>query len=348
MTNTRIRSEISALTVLLCMLVIFIHVSSSPVTTLEKDTWQYAVVLIPWRLSAFVVQGFVFLSGVKLFLNNKSGFSYKKFYLSRITMIIVPYIIWNIIYYLYFINNGYYEYSFGALAVYILNGSLVSPFYFIVIIVQFYALMPIWRLMVKRINPVILLALCSVITIIFGQFFGDIINVINPDWDFNYTDRVFITYLLYWVAGCYAGENYEKFLDIIKKYRYFIIISFLVIMVIEAPMSYLSFSGIIHISSLEYVHYLYCIIAVLFFFSLFAFFYENRTMENKVIKAINESSYEIYLIHCLFIYIINNIMIHWGMSGIAETYLIRIIFVYVSSIIVSILLRKTKRKLFKL
>ena len=57
-------AELSYLNLLLCLLVIFIHVSAEPVSRLNRDSLQYLVVVVPWRLSAFVVQGFFFLSGV--------------------------------------------------------------------------------------------------------------------------------------------------------------------------------------------------------------------------------------------------------------------------------------------
>lgn len=75
--------EISFLNTLFCVLVIFIHVVSAPVTDLEKGTAAWTAVFVPWRLSAFVVQGFIFLSGMKMFLNTGRKIDYKKYYLSR-------------------------------------------------------------------------------------------------------------------------------------------------------------------------------------------------------------------------------------------------------------------------
>lgn len=63
--------EISFLNILLCVLVVFIHSSSEPVSSLDKSTLSWAICFIPWRLSAFAVQGFLLLSGVKLFLGAK-------------------------------------------------------------------------------------------------------------------------------------------------------------------------------------------------------------------------------------------------------------------------------------
>ncbi|MEA4832368.1 hypothetical protein SDC9_60744 [bioreactor metagenome] len=336
--SEKLKPEISAYNVLLCILVIFIHVSSSPVTTLAKRTWQSAVVFMPWRLSAFCVQGFIFLSGLKHFLNYGTKPDYRKFYFSRIKRIIIPYIIWNIIYFSYYVLRGYIAYSPRDLGIYILNGSLVSPFYFIVIIIQFYALAPVWHKMVQKINPIFMLVLSAILTFLLGQYLPETIKLINPRWSICYNDRVFTTYLFYWVAGCYAGINYEKFVNIVRQNRVFITIWFSIITLTESILSYLSFSEIKPIYWIENIHYLYCVSAVLFFFMFFAAIYEKRSLDNKFIKAVNNASYDIYLIHCLFIYFINSTMNFIGISDIAITYFIRIIVVYSCSIGISILI----------
>lgn len=345
MNNSERKAEISVLTVLLCLLVIFIHVSSAPIKELNKDAWQYAVVFFPWRLSAFVVPGFIFLSGLKLFLNC-AEMNYRKYYLSRIKRILIPYIIWNLIYYFYFISRGFISYSLSDLFVYLLRGNLVSPFYFVVIIAQFYALAPVWRMMVVRINPVFMLTIAAVTTLFLGKYLPEIVKLFNPRDSFRYTDRVFTTYLIYWVWGCYAGVYYQKFKALIIRHRFVITAAFLIVMLTEAILSYISFSGIKHFSWLDYVHYIYCISAVLFLFTLFTWLYQQRSLRSRLIKAIDAASYDIYLMHCLFIYIIDNIMANAGIYSISSTYLIRIVFVYSCAITVSILWNRGKRGLY--
>ena len=62
------KNELSLLNIIFCLLVIFIHIASAPIAGLSKGSWQYGVFFVPWRLSSFVVQGFIFLSGLKMFL----------------------------------------------------------------------------------------------------------------------------------------------------------------------------------------------------------------------------------------------------------------------------------------
>ena len=107
------------------MLVIFIHVSSTPITALNKSGLEFAAVFLPWRFSSFVVQGFIFLSALRMFLGKNSGINYRKFYSNRLIRIVVPYIAWNLIYYLYFVLKGYFPFSLSRSA-FISSGETLS------------------------------------------------------------------------------------------------------------------------------------------------------------------------------------------------------------------------------
>lgn len=56
-----------------CLLVILIHVLSIGITTLDKTSWQLALIYFPWNLSAFVVPGFLFTGAVKLAIQLERG-----------------------------------------------------------------------------------------------------------------------------------------------------------------------------------------------------------------------------------------------------------------------------------
>lgn len=336
--------ELSAFNVLLCMLVVFIHVSSAPVTGYAKNSLPFAAVLIPWRLSSFAVQGFIFLSGLKSFLNKNALIDYKEFYWRRLIKIIIPYIIWNIIYYLYFIINGYLFFNFPDLIMYILKGTLISPFYFIVVIVQFYALMPLWAKMVKKVHPAIMLMIAAVFTPFMSRYLPDILTFIFPGSSFQYTDRVLTTYLIYWVAGCYAGQYYVKTKELMENSRIFIVTAFAIFMIAESILAYLVFSGRLNIAWLEDIHYIYCISAVLFFFMFFTLFYKKRNLTSIIVRLLDSVSYNIFLLHVLVIFLINGLIIRFGIMGITAAYGIRIVFVYSVTVTVCIFFKKIMQR----
>ena len=84
----------------------------------------------------------------------------------RIKTVLIPYIFAVLIYYVYFMRNGYFPFSVKDIVFYVLSGSLVSPFYFIVAIMQFYLLMPLWIKMTEKIKPLPAIAISLVIMLV--------------------------------------------------------------------------------------------------------------------------------------------------------------------------------------
>lgn len=322
-------SELSFLNILFCIIVIFIHVVSEPVSSLTAESALYMPSLVSWRLSAFVVQGFIFLSGLKMFLKKNENFSYKKYYVSRFKKIVVPYVIFVCIFYLYFLKNGYFEFSLCELAKYILSGDLVSHFYFVIVIVQFYLLRPLWRYMLDKISPFAAGCTSLMITVLFGQYFPDIINFVFGK-NFGYNDRLFTTYLFYWVMGCYAGENYKSFCNEIMKNKYIISVLFVLFAAADAAVSYIRFSGGEAIIWLENLHIIYSVLAILFW-SVISLYIGKYIMKLSAFGIIDKSSYYIYLIHPLFIFIVNGIMKKIGIAGVGKAFLVRSASVYICS-----------------
>ena len=329
--------ELSILNVALCLIVVFIHVSAKPVTELDKNTWQYVAVLVPWRLSAFVVQGFVFLSGLRLFLGKSVDRPHHKFLGNRLMHIFLPYIVWVIVYYIYFCLKGYLTPRITDLLRYIAFGDLVSPFYFIVIIAQFYILLPLWKKLIKKTNPVVLVVLSTVLTILFRQNLPDILSDLIPGFTFRYNDRVFTSYLIYWILGCYAGANYEAFKKVLSDNRLIITVFFCIAALGNAFLSLLSFSGMKYISWLENVHLLYCVSAVAFF-SMSAVLLAGKIQHASgarlagSIKKVDRISYGVYLSHSLVIFITDGILTRINITSIGISYLIRFCAVYTLTI----------------
>ena len=208
--------EISFVNVVLCLLVMWIHICSVAVTGLPKENISFFGVYVPWRLSAFVVQGFIFLSALKYF-RKEGAFSYGSFLWGRIRKIGVPYVIAVVISYLGLIDLGYYTFDLGFLGESLLLGNMIAPFYFIIIIFQFYLLMPLWRKMTEKVDFWVA-ALASVMLMrLFHGGLPAMIGILSPGTEFIYNDRVFTSYLAYWVLGCYAGKYYDRFLEGIRK-----------------------------------------------------------------------------------------------------------------------------------
>ena len=146
------KQEISFLNTVLCLLVMFIHICSPAVVGLQKESMQFACIFLSWRASAFVVQGFLFLSALKFFRGMQKEFDYSRFLWGRAKKIGIPYVIATVLSYFGLIYLGYYLFDLKFLLKSLVLGNMISPFYFIIILFQFYLLMPLWKKMVEKVD----------------------------------------------------------------------------------------------------------------------------------------------------------------------------------------------------
>lgn len=287
------RGEIDFANVFLCLLVMLIHILSKAVSALDRTSLRFAVVFIPSRLSSFVVQGFIFLSAVKYFIRySGGGLDYRDFLKARIKTVVVPYIIWNIIYYFTLMPLGYFVFDLGELVRYICIGNMISHFYFVVIIVQFYVLMPFWIWLVRKVRPSALIIVSLAAMIIFGQYAAR---------GFAYNDRIFIKYIFYWICGCCAGKYYDRFIGWIKEHWKLLASVFFAAAVSDGILTWMNTSGIRHVAGLENIHIAYCTAAIAFVLAVGARTY-GKLVDKKIFSVINRQSYNIYLSHCLTLY----------------------------------------------
>ncbi|MBQ7821457.1 MAG: acyltransferase [Clostridia bacterium] len=295
-------TELSYLNVLFTLMVICIHIMSEPISTLDKSSLQYFAVFAPWKLFQFVTQAFVFLSGVKLFIKAGDGIDVRKFYIGRIKRVILPYLAWVIVYYLYFVGIGWYSFSLSELLHYMIFGDLASHFYFVIIICQFYLLTPLFARIFKRCSPWILSVYALFISLIFGEFLPQILGFISPKLAFTYNDRLFTTYLFYFVIGAAVGTNYKEVIDRLRKAKITVYSMFIFFTVLNLVLSYLTYSGKVYIHWIYTLHFAYSVSAIAAFLTFAAGFTVKRPTLPKAVKLADASSYMLYLSHILIIF----------------------------------------------
>ena len=140
------KSELSLLNVTFCFLVIFIHAISYAVGAFPAGSFREALVILPWRLSSFVVPGFLLLAGVKLTLTGKDAVPYPKYLFSRVRGILLPYTAAFCLYFAAFFVFYDYPLSPTFIAKHFVLGSLCYHLYFIPVLCQFDLLLPFWKL----------------------------------------------------------------------------------------------------------------------------------------------------------------------------------------------------------
>jgi len=336
--------ELSVSSVVFMLLVIFIHVASECVSGYDTSSVQFAVICSLHRLASFVVQGFIFLSGVKLFLSFRKDFSYGKFYLSRVTRVVVPYLIVFSLFYAYLTVTGGIAPSTKYYFTEMITGGLVGHFYFVAIICQFYLLMPLWRLLYRRGSAVLSLVISLMLMIILKAYLPEIVRLIFG-YEMQYNSRLFTSYLFYFVAGIFAGKYYEQFADFLRRRRPQLICSTSAVGIINCLLIYVIRRGWYYPMWAENFHVLYCILAIMSTVSLSLKLGEKKISASPLMKLTDRASYNVYLIHPLFIFFIDSVCSNLGIVSLTLRLAIKAIFTYFGSIGLCVLYEWLKDKI---
>lgn len=325
------KAECSLMAILFCFMVIFIHVSSVPVLKLNAYSWQHLMVFIPWKLFGVAVYGFIFLSGLKLFLSGTDSFSAGKFYRRRFVKILIPYVIWIVVYYLYYVDQEYYPFQLSQLLEYLLTGEVASQFYFIVILIQFYGLMPLWVKIFPRVRPVFLLAGSLVITVLCYYELPGILGFFGVD-DFRYNDRLFTSYLFFWTAGCCAGMRYDAFTDFVRRRKIPIVLLFAALAVAEIAVFYQTLTQTAFFRWDILLHYAYCTLAILLTFLLSLGAASRKWTASPWFRRLDYATFSIYLSHILIMNIVDYHIAEHGIWAVDVAYAWRFLFTYLIAV----------------
>lgn len=342
------KTEITLLNVLLCLMVIFIHISSELVVSLEKEDPLYMVIIALWRLCLVVVPGFIMLSGVKLFLKYKNQeFRVWEFYKSRLLHILIPYIFWVIIYFWYECVTKNQPYDLTKLWFYLYSGEIGGHLYFVVALVQFYILMPLWIWLFKQFRPALMLPFMLMLGVIFGRYLPNIIDIYNRGYYYLYADRIFTQYLFWWTAGCYIGLYYEEFVRLLKKSTVFITVMYISSGAMVVYAAYLKYKTAFFVSIEPDVHMLYTMSALLFLYRMMLGLKDMGLANKALIKGIDRSSYYIYLSHVLVINETARLMDLAGIENLWYRYGIKFLTAYGIVITICIVYTKVKQGVYQ-
>ena len=163
MKRIRYIEELNYFNAAACLLVILIHVLSLGIVSLNPATWQGFCIFMPWRISQFVVPAFLFSGAVKMSLTFPDRHemsemkndlcrrrpSYKGYLLERCRTILLPYAVFILIYYFIYAAEGLVQPGWSTLLRGFATGDISGHFYYIIIIIQFYLLKPVWEKMLN-------------------------------------------------------------------------------------------------------------------------------------------------------------------------------------------------------
>ncbi len=321
-------SEISSFEVILCLSVVLIHILSESIASYDKGTILSFLSFSASTVLTFVVPAFMISAGIKFAHKfENTAFNYFSFMRGRFAKIYLPYVIFTIIHYLYFVfYRKYFDFDISELFNYVLHGSIVAPFYFIALIMQFYILSPI------------IMMFCRIIPSNLGIFIAAIINIVCLYFSggSRYGDRIFTVYLLYWVIGCYIGMDFRVAISRLLRLKKIIVPLGIIFTIIYTGVSYAEFLGIFNIFLTEILKIVFCISASFMWLVLMP------KSEGYIADNLAPVTFYVFLIHCLIIIETQFWLTNWGITSIPLRFVITFFATYIISLVVSVVFLKIK------
>lgn len=308
------------------LLVIFIHCAAEGVDQYIRPSLPFVLLCSLHRLSSFVVQGFLFLSGVKLFLKGTGSLSVGRFYLGRIRRVWLPYLLVFCLFYGYLGLTGAVTPSAGYFFRELFTGGLVGHFYFVAIIFQFYLLLPLWKPLYEKASPPLTLLVSLFLTILCQNYLPALIRSITGA-SFAYNGRLFPSYLIYFVGGMLAAKYYDLFVTFLKSRRRSLLTLTAIAGIVDCAIICLIYCGIWYPAWGDIWHMLYAILAILTTLSLGLAIAEKLPSLPLRLTALlagtDRVSYSVYLLHPLVIFVLNSLLSRAGILSLTLRFLLR-------------------------
>jgi peptidoglycan/LPS O-acetylase OafA/YrhL len=208
------------------------HYSVVPEAGLE-DGVLLAILLM---LSKFAVPLFIFITGMVLFYNTGDKLHYGRFMQKRLTDVIVPYIIWSLIYFTLAPRgwNGFGWQDIPDLGLKLITGKTTSHFWYIIMLIQFYLLFPLFLRAIRFVynryeakGRTIALLISGVVYLVLADQLRNIARFMEwlsvpvlTDAFTTYADRNFLYFFFYFVLGAAAGLAVQRWNEWIQRLRW--------------------------------------------------------------------------------------------------------------------------------
>lgn len=257
---------------------------------------------------------FMFITGLVLtYVYYHRPFSVKSFWLTRFSLVFIPYVLWSIIYVV--INNHsrtFIEYLRLSLWN-ILTGEASFQLYYILLSLQFYAIFPLFLMFIKKVAhyPWRTLAISFIlqILILYADFYylqsGPFSRIRAVNTFIHYQDRILLMYEFFFILGGFAAIYMNTMQAFFAKYGRCIFLLFITTLGLYTLYFYTQLNQF-HLSIglassvLQPSVAVYSSVVILFFFYLAFIWAKNRKWFG-LIKIISDTSFGIYFVHVLFL-----------------------------------------------
>lgn len=311
----------------ICMLgVIGIHVGSVALTT---PTPNLALVAVLEILSRFSVPAFFFLSAFGMFMSQpvNGPFVYKDYLKRRLRTVLVPYLAWSLFYMVYVsvLSHNWQLFQPYPFVRTLWYGLAMYHIYFLVILLWFYFLMPLWRPLLRFLDkkPVLSFTSLFILNMVFN-FYSSYLwnfhsnNILLQD-AFTYRlNYVVFHYLFIFMFGAFTAEHFNDVCSWLRRHGALINVfqGLATLGMLAAYYGIMHYKGYDALSAVFTIHQLspigmiYTLSSMLFFL----YWWECRPVPSAVhhvFSVLGNYSYPIYLVHPLFLGIITHTAAHF-------------------------------------
>lgn len=229
------KNYISILNVLACIGVVILHTFETGYTSDANFVFEVLIRAIAYC----AVPVFFMITGATL-IDYREIYDTKTFFKKRLLKVIIPLIIWSIIYFIINFFKGKFsinDLSFKFVFEYFFLVKTNPIFWFFVVIIGIYLAIPVISLIPQESRRKAFLYII-IITFVFNQFSPDLLYHLNLN--YNYDLKFPLTYSG-WISFIFIGYYIDKY-EIVKKHRVIIyvlgIIGFLTMVVPTIFISY--------------------------------------------------------------------------------------------------------------
>ena len=310
--------------------VVAIHIGAQYLTNPTPNVNLIAILEVASRFSVPI---FFFISAFGLFykIDLNEPFDYGKFLRRRFKAVLLPYVIWSALYILH--DNFFYGTGIPApskAAEILFFGLAKYQLYFLVILIWFYLLMPLWIKIIKSLTPLKFAAIFflqigfnyfssySVELFLFTQSLPDDSTLkMFLQWRLNY---LVLHYVFIFLLGGILAVHSQKFFDRLRENKKIVSATFLIALTVHLGYFYFLvyvekydlLSAVNTAHQLSPTGFIYTIAASIFLFMLFECVEFNKIICT-FLSALGKNSYFVYLFHPLAITYLDLEMKNLGM-----------------------------------
>jgi membrane-bound acyltransferase YfiQ involved in biofilm formation len=247
-------------------------------------------------------------------------FSLKRFWSKRGISFLLPYIIWSLIYIPYY-KPGLSLSTFIQTAIFdILTGGASFQLYYILLSLQFYLILPLFLLFLKRIAPHPWKALAISFVVQLVLFYLDyhylqqttLTKTSKFWWNVGmYQDRFLLTYQFYFLLGAFAGLYFQQVKAFLLRHNWLVIGGFLAVLagtwlhyVIQIRVYRLSIDYAGSVLQPAMVFYSTAVIFFMLWLACQWAKWDGQPRGYPVAHVLSDAAFGIYLIHPFFMDIV--------------------------------------------